>query len=147
MATLLLITVFLPGLGGLALVLMPRQDDHRARAIALGIAVATLAMSLILLVGFPSEVEGPQFAFVTPEGRYGVSWTGSTPEARDWPDIRLALGLDGLSLWLFVLTALLMVTAVCSSWESIPEAVAAHYAFLLALETGLLGLFSSLDVV
>src|SRR5438270_1494363 len=129
MATLLVITVFLPVFGSLALVLTPRPEAHRARAIALGIAVATLAMSLILLVGFHSEVEGPQFAFVTPEGRYGVSWTGSTPATRDWPDIRLALGLDGLSLWLFVLTALLMVTAVCSSWESITERVAGHYAF------------------
>src|SRR5207249_9203690 len=126
MATLLVLTVFLPVFGSLALVLMPRQDDHRARAIALGIAVATLALSLIFLAGFHAEVAGPQFAFVTPEGRYGVSWTGSTPETRDWPDIRLALGLDGLSLWLFLLTALLMVTAVCSSWESIPERVAAH---------------------
>src|SRR5205085_7241344 len=106
-----------------------------------------LALSLILLAGFHSEVEGPQFAFVTPEGRYGLSWTGSLPEARDRPDIRFALGLDGLSLWLFVLTALLMVTAICSSWESIAERVAAHYAFLLALETGLLGLFASLDIV
>src|SRR4051794_21818113 len=123
MATLLVITVFLPVLGSLALVLMPRRDDHRARAIALGVALATLALSLILLAAFHSEVAGPQFAFVTAEGRYGVSWAGSTPEARDRPDIRFALGLDGLSLWLFVLTSLLMITAVCSSWESIRERV------------------------
>jgi NADH-quinone oxidoreductase subunit M len=147
MATLLVITVFLPVLGSLALVLMPRQDARQARAIALGIGVATLAFSLILLAGFHPEVNGPQFAFVSPEGHFGVSWTGSSPETRDWPDIRFALGLDGLSLWLFVLTALLMITAICSSWESIRERVAAHYAFLLALETGLLGLFASLDVV
>src|SRR5262245_50032498 len=147
MATLLVITVFLPVLGSLALVLMPRQDDVRARTIALGIALATLALSLILLAGFHSAVEGPQFAFVTAEGRFGFSWTGSLPETRDRPDIRFALGLDGLSLWLFVLTALLTITAICSSWESIQQRVAAHYAFLLALETGLLGLFASLDVV
>jgi NADH-quinone oxidoreductase subunit M len=147
MATLLVLTVFLPMLGSLALVLMPRQDDRRVRLVALAIALATLAFSLILLAGFRSEVAGPQFAFVTPEGRYGLSWTGSPPESRDWPDIRFALGLDGLSLWLFLLTSLLMITAICSSWESIKERVVAHYAFLLALETGLLGLFASLDVV
>src|SRR5262249_25745162 len=145
MATLLVITVFLPVLGSLALVLLPRQDDHRTRTMALVIAVATLALSLILLAGFSSPVGGAQFAFVSPDGRFGVSWTGSSPETRDWPDIRFALGLDGLSLWLFVLTALLQITAICSSWESITERVAAHYAFLLALETGLLGLFASLD--
>ena len=40
-----------------------------------------------------------------------------------------------------------MITAVFASWESIKERPALHYAFLLALQTGLLGLFSSLDVV
>jgi NADH-quinone oxidoreductase subunit M len=147
MATLLVITVFLPILGSLALIAMPRADDRGVRAVALGIALATLALSLILLAGFRPAVDGPQFAFVTAEGRYGLSWAGSSPESRDWPDIRLALGLDGLSLWLFVLTALLMITAICSSWESIRERRAAHYAFLLALETGLLGLFASLDII
>ena len=63
------------------------------------------------------------------------------------PDIRFALGLDGLSLWLFVLTSILMITAICASWESIKERAASYYAFLLALQTGLLGLFASLDVV
>ena len=40
-----------------------------------------------------------------------------------------------------------MITAIFASWESITERAAAHYALLLALETGLLGLFASLDVV
>ena len=40
-----------------------------------------------------------------------------------------------------------MITAIFASWESISERPAMHYAFLLALETGLLGLFASLDVV
>ncbi len=74
------------------------------------------------------------------EGHYGLSWVIR-------PDIRFALGLDGLSLWLFVLTSILMITAICASWESIKERVASYYAFLLALQTGLLGLFASLDVI
>jgi NADH-quinone oxidoreductase subunit M len=172
MATLLVITVFLPLLGGLALVLMPWLDRHRARTIALSVALATLALSLILLASFRPQVEDPQFTWVGRDGKYGISWSGnasetptrptarvtpggatsatpvgSSSQAPERPDIRFALGLDGISLWLFVLTSLLMITAVCSSWESITERVAAHYAFLLALETGLLGLFASLDVV
>jgi NADH-quinone oxidoreductase subunit M len=147
MATLLVITVFLPVLGSLALVLMPQTDRHQARTIALGVALATLAFSLILLTAFRPEKEDPQFASVGADGKYGVSWSGNSSEAPDRPDIRFALGLDGISLWLFVLTSLLMITAICASWESITERVAAHYAFLLALETGLLGLFASLDII
>lgn len=85
MATLLVITVFLPLLGSLALVLMPRTDDHRARSIALGIALVTLTLSLILLAGFHSEVKGPQFAFVGADGRYGLSWGGTRPRLRIAP--------------------------------------------------------------
>ena len=65
----------------------------------------------------------------------------------DRPDIRFALGLDGISLWLFMLTSLLMITAICALWELITERVAAHYAFPWCWETGLLGLFASLDII
>jgi len=139
MATLLTITVLLPLLGALVLVLTPKLKDESARLIGLWFALLTLALTLILLVGFRSEVRGPQFSFIR-DGRYGLAWLGR-------PDIRFALGLDGLSLWLFVLTSLLVITAIGASWMSIKEKVAAHYALILALETGLLGLFASLDVV
>src|SRR6185437_5412222 len=47
----------------------------------------------------------------------------------------------------FILTSVLMITSVFASWESIRERASAHYALLLGLQTGLLGLFASLDVV
>src|SRR5690348_16240621 len=137
MAILLAITVFLPVLGGVALAFLPRADGGTARRVAMGVALATLVLSLILLAAFRANVEGPQFSGGDPTaGRYGISWTGDSPVVPDRPDIRLAFGLDGLSLWLFVLTSLLMITAICCSWESITDRVAAHYGFLLALETG-----------
>ncbi len=140
MATLLAITVLLPLVGSFVLALLPRLEHEDARAIGLGVTLLTLACSLILLLGYRSGVTGPQFANVTEQGRYGWSWF-------ERPDIRFALGLDGLSLWLFMLTSLLMLTAIAASWEAIKERVAMYYALLLALETGLLGLFASLDVV
>jgi NADH-quinone oxidoreductase subunit M len=140
MAMLLMITVLLPLLGALVLVLTPHLDRNTARTIALGCTLATLGFSLILLLAFKTGVLTPQFAFGPENGPYGLSWISG-------PDIRFALGLDGLSLWLFLLTALLMNTAVFSSWEAITDQAPVYYAFLLALETGLLGLFASLDVV
>jgi len=140
MATLLALTVLLPMIGVLALILSPGLDAHGARKIALGTSLATLAASLVLLFGFDPAVTAPQFAFGPVEGPYGFSWMSR-------PDIRFALGLDGLSIWLFVLTTVLMITAVTSSWEAITDRAPLYYAFLLALETGLLGLFASLDVI
>ncbi|MFO0910312.1 MAG: NADH-quinone oxidoreductase subunit M [Isosphaeraceae bacterium] len=140
MATLLLITVLLPLAGSLALFLMPRLDHRSARVVALGTALATLFLTTILLFAFRSGVSGPQFSFVDSDGQLGLTWM-------DPPGIRFALGLDGLSIWLFALTSLLMITSIFASWESITDRAPMHYAFLLALETGLLGLFASLDVV
>jgi NADH-quinone oxidoreductase subunit M len=140
MAMLLAITVLLPLAGSLFLFVRPRMEREAARNIALGCALSTLGLGLILLFAFKPGLLHPQFAFGPEEGPYGLRWMPR-------PDIRFALGLDGLSLWLFLLTALLMVTAVCSSWEAIADRAPVYYAFLLALETGLLGLFASLDVV
>ena len=142
MATLLVITVLLPLLGGVALLLVPRLDYRRARWVAMGVALVTLAATLVLVVAFRPGSVSPQFAWAR-GGHYGVPWL----DLPDGPGIRFALGLDGISLWLFALTSLLQITAICSSWESVTERAPAHYALLLALESGLLGLFASLDVV
>ena len=139
MATLLVLTVFLPLAGSLFLFLSPQLEMKKARTVALGTAIATLVLSLVLIFAFKTVVTGPQFAFIE-DGKYGLSWM-------ERPDIRFSLGLDGLSVWLFGLTSLLMITAIFSSWESITERAPLHYALMLSLETGLLGLFSSLDVV
>ncbi len=147
MATLLTITVLLPLLGSLVLILAPRLDRGAARSIALGCTLATMAFSLILLVSFRTGVLTPQFAFGPQAGPYGLRWLARPDILHGEWVIRFALGLDGLSLWLFLLTALLTITAVLSSWEAISERAPLYYAFLLALETGLLGLFASLDVV
>jgi len=140
MAILLVLTVFLPLAGALTLFLQPRLEMKSARSIALGTALLTLLFSLVLTFAFKTGVMTPQFAPGPEQGPYGWDWLEGS-------GIRFALGLDGLSVWLFALTALLQITAIFASWESVTERPAQHYAFLLALETGLLGLFASLDVV
>lgn len=140
MAALLILTILIPMLG--AIVLFAGQsifDRSMARSIALGTVLVTLVVGLPLFAFFDNSAVGPQFALGQP-GAWGLSWIGS-------PDIRLAFGLDGLSVGLFTLTNVLMISAVCASWESIIERVPLHYALLLFLHSGLLGLFASLDVV
>ena len=146
MEILLLITVLTPLAGAALLFLSPHLDYRQARGIALVTALAALAFTLLLMLAFQPGVLTPQFALGGPEGPYGFRWLGMDRPGGS-SSIRFALGLDGLSVWLFGLTSLLLITAIFSSWESIKERPALHYAFLLSLETGLLGLFSSLDVV
>ncbi len=140
MATLLCFTVLIPLVAACVLALVPGLGYRESRWIALATAVLTTLCSGVLAFAFEAGRVDPQFAFGSSEAGYGLSWTGSG-------GVRVAFGLDGLSLWLFALSALLTVTGVCASWESIKEKAAAHYALLLALETGLLGLFASLDII
>jgi NADH-quinone oxidoreductase subunit M len=143
MPTLLLLTVLLPLLGALALFCAPRLDYKTARSIALGVVLVDVAFTAILVLNFQAGVTTPQFAYGHERGPYGLDWLGIP----DSPGIRFALGLDGISLGLFALTSLLMITSVFASWESVTERAAAHYALMLSLQTGLLGLFASLDVI
>jgi NADH-quinone oxidoreductase subunit M len=140
MAALLILTILLPLIAGIVLFAGQNTLDRQtARQIALGTVLATVFAGVVLYLGFDSSRLGPQFAFGKP-GSWGLPWIGS-------PDIRLAFGLDGLSIGLFALTNVLMISAVCASWESIKDRAPLHYALLLFLHSGLLGLFASLDIV
>ena len=61
--------------------------------------------------------------------------------------IQFYLGVDGLNLWLVVLTALLMVSAVLVSWTSVTERDNEFFAWLLALEAAMIGVFLAFDIV
>ncbi len=70
-----------------------------------------------------------------------LDWTGAPV------DIRFSIALDGLSLWLFALTSLLMVVAVLVGWEAIDQQASLYYRLLLILETGMLGVFVARDII
>lgn len=132
MALLLLATIVLPAIGAI----VADESRERVRLGALGTTLAVLAMSAVLIARFPG---GPdEFAV------FDLAWFGGT----DAPvDIRLSVGLDGLNLWLFGLTALLMVVAVLVSWEAIADRASSFYSLLLLLETGMLGVFAARDLI
>src|SRR5438105_10920 len=61
--------------------------------------------------------------------------------------IRFHIGLDGISVWLVVLTTLLMVCSVLGSWTAVTERVNEYYAWMLALQMAMVGVFLSVDVI
>src|SRR5204863_942511 len=62
------------------------------------------------------------------------------------PSIHYHMGMDGISMWLVVLTTFLTPLCVLISWKSIHERVKEFFILLLVLETGLIGVFVSLDL-
>ena len=127
--TLLDAVLFLPLLGFLALLIAPASVSRMAAlVISLVIFVASLG-----LIGTVTDAAGG-YSFVA-----NAQWI-------DYPSIKYHVGLDGLSLWLVILTTLLTPIAVLVSWKYIDQRVKAFYAFLILLEFGLMGVFVSLDL-
>lgn len=133
---MLSLLVFLPLAGAAAVALLPRRHEMGARWLALATSLACLALALTLFAAY--DRDGEQFQFVDRH-----LWLSSQVAPFD---VQYALGLDGLSLPLVVLTAFLTTVAVLVSWgvELRPKE---YFAWLLVLETSLLGVFSALDLV
>jgi NADH-quinone oxidoreductase subunit M len=132
MPTLLLITLLLPLAGALLL----GGDRASSRHWALAIALVVLGMAALLVAAYPGGTE----PFAATDLAW-LAWTGAPV------DIRFSVALDGLSVWLFALTALLMVVAVLVGWEAIREQTLLYYRLLLILETGMLGVFVARDII
>jgi NADH-quinone oxidoreductase subunit M len=128
---LLTVITFLPLLSVAAL-LMLRSDDHVwIRRIALAASLAEFAVSLLLLRGF--SLVNPEYQFT--EYR---RWIGDS--------IHYHLGVDGISIFLVLLTTFLTPIAILCSWESIKENVKGFFVALLVIETAMIGVFVSLDL-
>ena len=129
---LLSVLIFLPMAGVLSLLVL-RSDDHEwIRRLALVAALAEFLFSLLLLRGFDSANGTFQFQ-----------------EFHDWiPSlgIHYHVGMDGISLFLVLLSTFLTPIAMLASWNSIHERVKAFFIALLVLETGMVGVFLSLDL-
>lgn len=132
---LLLATIFLPLVGAGLIWACAPLGAGAPRWIALATSLATLGTTGYLLAQYqPGQDE---FAV------YDLEWL--SPAAG--MDIRFSLGLDGISVWLFGLSALLTVTAVLVSWEAITERTAEFFALLLVLAAGMLGVFAARDIL
>jgi NADH-quinone oxidoreductase subunit M len=141
MPSLLWIT-FLPLLGALTLLLVPGGNVRFLRLTALAVTTVVGLMGLALWGSFDGAQAGVQ-GLVTAEW---FTLTGFGAGGTDVP-IRLALGVDGISILLVVLTAILMPLVVLSSYGHVQERVKEFLIWMLVMETGMLGVFLSLDLV
>lgn len=145
---LLSLIVFLPALGALLVGLSPKGRDDLAKQISLAFTVIVLALTVYVAIPAPADPgaiapSGPETSsrFVVGASRmqraFSIPWIESF-------DIYYALGIDGISLPLVLLTSFLSVLAMAASW-SISRHVKAYCVLFLLLETGMLGVFLALD--
>lgn len=133
MEYLLNFTIYLPLLGVAAFLFF--KSDKAVKWISLGVTSATFLVSLPLLFNFDVVNSAiPQYV------------TEGSPILGGM-DIKYLVGLDGLSLLLFMLTTLFGPIVILSSWNSVKKSLVGYYSMLLILQTASLGVFAALDLI
>src|SRR5271166_3737619 len=128
---LLSVILFTPLVGALLLMFVPRSSLSGHRIVGNLFGVLGFVVSIPLVLRFPIGSEGYNFR-----------------ESADWiPYLgaKYSLGVDGISLLLIMLTTFLGMLAILSSWNAIQQRTKEYYILLLLLQTGMLGVFMSLD--
>ncbi len=123
--------VFLPLLFALAVALWPRVNS--VRPLALGFSVIEFFLSLSVLQKFdPSSAALQLVEKHLWIGRFGISYF---------------MGIDGLSLWLVIMTTFLTPIIILASWTSIDKRIKGFHACLFILQTAMLGTFLAMDAI
>jgi len=136
MNNILNIVCYLPLVGMILIMFVRRGNENAVRWIANATAFAGFIVSVPLITAWDDpryidQVSGFRYLF-------DVSWIPMI-------GARYKFGVDGISMLLVLLTTLLGFIAILSSWTAIKVRVKEYYAFMLLLQTGMLGVFMSLD--
>lgn len=137
----LLLLTFLPLAGAFAVLFTPKGAEKLQRYIALGTTLLVAALGIRLFLGFESPGTAPErYLFEAP-------WF-ALPSSYDAPtQVRFKLGLDGISLLMVTLTAVLMPIVILSTWGHVHQRVKEFMVWMLVMQTGMLGTFLALDLV
>jgi NADH-quinone oxidoreductase subunit M len=130
---ILSLVTYLPAAAAVVLLLFPRKAEGAVKSFALVASLATFIVSLHLYFHFDSANGRMQF-------EEWASWI-------EGGLIRHHLGIDGISLFLILLTTFLMPLAILSSWRAISQRVKPFMICMLFLETGMIGVFTALDLI
>ena len=130
----LILVTFFPLMGVLALLFIPSDKKNALRWTALVASLVTFSLSIWMLTLFDKSNPDLQLGFTLP-------WI----QVAGW-NINFAMGVDGLSILLVLLTTFLTPISILSTWTAIEERVKDFMVFFLLLEVGMLGVFLAQDL-
>jgi NADH-quinone oxidoreductase subunit M len=128
--------IFLPVLGAVAVMLLPRAQAGNAKIVAALVATVNLALAVAMYAGFDQLDSALQFS----ERR---TWIDAADVGFD---VQYFIGVDGLSATMMLLTGFLFLVAALVSWN-IELRPREYYAWLLLLETAVMGVFAAQDLI
>jgi NADH-quinone oxidoreductase subunit M len=130
----LILVTFFPLLGVLVLLFIPSEKKAALRWTALVTTLVTFGLSIWMLTRFNKSIPDLQLGFTLP-------WI----QVAGW-NISFAMGVDGLSILLVLLTTFLTPISILSTWTAVEERVKDFMIFFLLLEVGMLGVFLAQDL-
>ena len=133
---ILTIVTFLPLFGALFLLMIRGEDEvvaQNARHVSLWVTGFTFLVSLTLLIGFDPQIPGYQFEET-------AEWLPGT-------GIGYHMGVDGISMPFVLLSTFLTPLSILASWKAIKVRVREYVIAFLVLETMMVGMFASLDML
>src|SRR3712207_856120 len=129
------ITTFLPLAGALMILFVPRDRDRMIRGLAIAVTGVALVLAIAIAVGFDYGTDGLQYEL-------NASWIEAI-------NVRYHVGIDGISMPLYVLTFLLAFLCAIYTWRFLPEPgrPKVFVSLMLLLITGMAGTFVSFDLI
>jgi len=127
------VAIFLPVVMAVPTYLLGRKNRKVARILGLGAAAATFVVSMVILALYPMGSSGFQ---MTETGAWASSF-----------GLNYVVALDGISLPLLLIATTLSLLAAAGSWDLINTREGEYYALILLLETGIIGVFTSLNLI
>jgi NADH-quinone oxidoreductase subunit M len=129
---LLSVLVALPLLGAAALLFLPREGRKAIRNLTFLVTLAEFLLSLLVVARFDSGTAAMQLAESAPWiPQYGIGYQ---------------VGVDGISLWLLMLTTFIMPVTILSAYAAVEKHVKEFMVFMLVLETAMVGVFVAIDL-
>ncbi len=133
MLGLLTVVIFLPVAAAVPTLLLGRGNPKLARSLALGGAALAFLVSMVILATYPLGSSGFQMT-------ERAGWASSF-------GMNYVVAVDGISLPLLLIATTLTLLAVAGSWDLINTREAEYYTLILLLETGIIGVFTSLNLI
>ncbi|MCR4310216.1 MAG: NADH-quinone oxidoreductase subunit M, partial [Deltaproteobacteria bacterium] len=129
---LLSVLIALPLIGAALLLFFPREGDGAIRKFTLLVTIAEFLLSLAVVARFDVATAGMQLVERAPWiPQYGISYI---------------VGVDGISLWILMLTTFIMPITIASTWSAVTKNVKEFMVFMLILETAMVGVFLATDL-
>jgi NADH-quinone oxidoreductase subunit M len=126
------LTTFAPAIGACVLAILPREHERGIQRVALAFAIIPFLLSLLMLAAFQPGAPGFQAG-------EAVQWIPA------W-GITYRVGIDGVSLFLVLLTTFLTPLVILAAWGDVHRRAKEYFVLFLVLETGMLGAFVALDL-